>query len=291
MVLAALAAPVSIGPCYHSSMRLIAAAIVVAAVIVVVGLRPRGGGVVGSDGKPLPDVVWTDDEPLCPHCRTDVNWYSSVCYTCSHEYRWVPDEMPCDSCVDAARLRRFAKGLEDRDELRRALAVALDRFDLPEDVIAATVPDLVLYVESMTEGACAFCAGTGRRIAPATVEARAEDGDSLFVYAVETLGDACPVCLGTGRCIACGGDRKVEHGSEEASLEASRLNEELSDFDPGFTRENAERHFKRMKAFFERFAGTGEIADMSSLYTADRDQLEWALMRLETVLDALPEGD
>ena len=268
-------------------MRTIAAAIVVAAVIIVVGLRP--GDTPGS--RSVQDVVWSDEEPYCPHCRTDVNWYASVCYTCSHEFTWVPDAVECGTCIDAVRLRRFAKGLEDRDGLREFLRSGVEAYGLPPDVVAATVPDLVLYVESMKVGACGFCAGTGRRVAPATVEVLVEDGDSLFAYAIEQLADKCPVCLGTGRCIACGGDRTVEHGREDASLGIENLHRLISELDPELNREQAERHFRHTKEFIDRFTGAYELTDLSSLYSSSHDQTDLARIRLETVLEALPEVD
>jgi len=272
-------------------MRTIAAAIVLAAVIVVVGLRWREVGPAGSDGKPLPDVVWTDEEPYCPHCRTDVNWYATVCYTCYHEFRWKPAEVPCRFCVDEELMARFRKAREHGADLRQALASTLDGLGLPADVVAATVPDLMLWVERMKVGACGFCAGTGRRLAPATVLPGREEGDSLFDYAVEVLGDTCPVCLGTGKCLACGGDHSVSHGIEAASLEATRLYGKLENLEPGFRRESDIRWFDLTKEYLQRFAGAWEIEDMGSVYSSSHQQMTWAADRLQSILDILPEAD
>src|SRR5262245_34221759 len=40
------------------------------------------------------DVVWSAGQPLCPHCRSRVEPFSTRCATCREEYDWAvsPDE-------------------------------------------------------------------------------------------------------------------------------------------------------------------------------------------------------
>ncbi len=68
----------------------------------------------------------------------------------------------------------------------------------------------VVYFRSIDEGVCTTCAGVGK-----TMEAGAEV--------------VCPVCRGYRKCVACGGDRIVEIGTETAHarlVQRRRIREE-----------------------------------------------------------------
>ena len=52
------------------------------------------------------DVVWAGDTPDCPHCRSEVPWYSSVCPRCQRAFDWQPYETDCDLCFSAPWRRR-----------------------------------------------------------------------------------------------------------------------------------------------------------------------------------------
>jgi hypothetical protein len=238
----------------------------------------------------LRDVVWEDESPYCPHCRTDVNWYSTTCYTCFSAYRWRPDEKECPYCISKVDIEWMKKTLDDDpDSYRAALESLLRGLALPPDVVAATLPDLILFVKSLEPGACTFCAGTGRWLAPALAQARCDPDDPLFSVAVRKLDGACPVCLGTGRCIVCGGDRVTEEGVEAAKIAVDESLLKLSHLNPERDEASALERFRIVRAVLEEHEGALRIADLSSLYSLSDDQANWALVRRELVSGALSD--
>jgi len=258
----------------------------IAALAVVLGLVAAAG--LYFEKSELPDVVWTDDTPYCPHCRTDVNWYAIVCYTCRRAFDWVPDEVACPLCLAGADTRRLRESMQDApDAFRHALEESLRDLALPPDVVAATIPDFILYMENVKEGDCLFCAGTGRWLAPAMMQTTTEGDDPLLTLAIGEMADRCPVCLGDGKCIGCRGDRKTEQGVEAARRDTDEAIAALGDLDPGRDDESAREYFRIARDLVARHAGTAEIFEASSLYSTGHDQADWAAARIELVRGAL----
>jgi len=265
-------------------MRFLAAIIVVLGLVAVAGLY--------FEERELPDVIWEEDTPYCPHCRTDVNWYATVCYTCRSEFDWKPGELDCGLCVstlDTDWLRECMRSAPDA--FRAALQEGLRDLALPRDVVAATIPDFILYVESLDEGECTFCAGTGRWLAPAMMQTMTAGNDPLLTIAIEELDGKCPVCIGKGKCIGCGGDRKTEQGVEAARLDSDETTLRLADLDPQRDRESIREHFRLVREFVLRHAGTVEVFDVSALYAVGEDQMDWAAARIDLIREALADDD
>jgi hypothetical protein len=142
-----------------------------------------------------PNVVWSDAEPYCPHCRANVAFYSSRCQTCREQYDWTvaPEDEHAISRWSLSSLeanhvhdRIQALGPEEAAE-RVARKLSLD----PEAAQA--------YLETVARGLCGYCGGTGRDLGSEA----------------ETV-PPCPVCFGRRECIACGGDRRERIGDEGA---------------------------------------------------------------------------
>jgi hypothetical protein len=261
-------------------MRWIAAIMLALGVVAAVGFY--------FEERELPDVVWEEDSPYCPHCRTDVNWYATVCYTCRFEFDWKPGEIDCELCfskLDTDWLRECMK--DDPGAYRAALEESFRDLAMPPDVVAATIPDFILYVENIGGGDCAFCAGTGRWLAPAMMHAMTAGDDPLLTIAIEEMDETCPVCLGTGKCIGCGGDRRTLQGVEAARLDSEEANARLADLDPHRDRASGLEFVRLVRKFVERHAGTVEVFDISSLYSIGQDQMDWAAARLDLVRSVL----
>jgi len=133
------------------------------------------------------DVVWEGRTPLCPYCRAELPMHALVCKECNRSLDWLPVKEECAWCLD----RKDADHMNDLfEEIRQSGR------PLPE-----TLAPFGAGYFRMDEGACTYCGGVGR-----VVEAGAD---------VE-----CPVCGGTRHCLACGGDRAVVVGAEEAHRRA-----------------------------------------------------------------------
>jgi len=261
------------------------------AIVAVLGLAAAGAALYYEKHE-LPDVVWEDDSPYCPFCRTDVNWYATVCYTCRREFAWRPHERDCPYCLSRGEVRRIRDRYDaDPDLYRKNLEEKLRELGMPPDVVAATVPDLVLHVKELKPGACLFCAGTGRWLAPALLQTLTEESDPLLNLALSELDGGCPVCLGTGDCIGCDGDRKTEMGSEPARRAMDRAFDALEDIDAGRDDESAREFFEMALRCVRDAIGTMEVSDAHSIYSTDHDQADWASVRFELVQSALPDGE
>lgn len=139
-----------------------------------------------------PNVIWEDGVPHCPHCRSEVAFFSGLCRTCTERYDWK------EASGEASPLSRWslssleARFLRDRvDALGAEVAARRTAAELE-----LTVPAAEAYLESVDRGRCGWCGGTGRDLGSEDEESR------------------CPVCFGTGQCIACGGDRRIRIGDE-----------------------------------------------------------------------------
>ena len=141
-----------------------------------------------------PNVVWDDGVPSCPHCRSEVTFFSVLCKTCGEHYDWKvasPDRSPLShwslTSLEARYLRERVDALGAtvaNQRVARALQIPLTSAEA--------------YLETVDRGRCGWCGGTGR-----DVEQEREDS-------------TCAVCLGSGQCIACGGDRRIRVGDEAA---------------------------------------------------------------------------
>lgn len=141
-----------------------------------------------------PNVVWEEGVPHCPHCRSEVPFYSSLCPTCTERYDWTvaPDEgSPLSrwslSALEARFLRERTDALGQEEAVRRVAGLLRIAREAAKE-----------YLEQVDRGRCGWCGGTGRDLASSKKE------------------DVCPVCFGRGLCIACGGNRRVRVGDENA---------------------------------------------------------------------------
>jgi hypothetical protein len=58
------------------------------------------GVVAGCSEKPA--VLWVQDSPYCPYCRTPVPMKSTACPRCAHDFRWEPTT--CHTCKGTGKL-------------------------------------------------------------------------------------------------------------------------------------------------------------------------------------------
>ena len=147
-------------------------------VVVLVGL-----GILAVDER---NVVWEGRKALCPYCRAEVVYDSTVCPACDRSFDWRSHKEECRWCLD-------------RDDVEHLLGLYRELTatgPLPES-LAAWGP----YFEAIEAGKCTCCGGTGRVM---------EGGKDV----------PCPVCRGDTRCIACGGTRSVVIGDEAAHRHA-----------------------------------------------------------------------
>jgi hypothetical protein len=148
-----------------------------------------------------PNAVWADGVPHCPHCRHDVPFYAHRCQTCREEFDWVAtpeeDSPVCESCL-----------LEAEAEIVKSRAAALGA-DAPKRVAEAlevSPQAAVDWLQTIKPGACGWCGGTGRDLAPSTASG----------------AGACPCCFAEKDCVACAGDRRVHVGVEAADRDVRR---------------------------------------------------------------------
>jgi hypothetical protein len=141
-----------------------------------------------------PNVVWDEGVPQCPHCRSEVAFFSGLCKTCGEPYDWTIARAETSPLSRWSLSSLEARYLRERvDALGPTLAVA--RVAAALEVPRASAE---AYLESVDRGRCGWCGGTGRDLK--------EEGE----------GSICPVCFGSGQCIACGGDRRIQVGDEVA---------------------------------------------------------------------------
>jgi len=141
-----------------------------------------------------PNVVWDDGVPHCPHCRSEVAFYSGICKTCAEPYDWKvspAEKSPLSRWSLTSLEARFLR--ERVDALGETVANQRVAHALSIPLVSAQA-----YLESVDRGRCGWCGGTGLDVA--------QDRES----------STCPVCLGTTHCISCGGDRRVLVGDEAA---------------------------------------------------------------------------
>jgi uncharacterized small protein (DUF1192 family) len=197
---------------------------------------------LGISGLALdrPDVVWDAAGPHCPFCRSAVELYSSRCTACRGDFDWTvqPEEaspIATDSLsmLAAVDLRERIGQIGEEDAARRVASAV----GLGEQAAA-------LYLATVGRGDCGWCGGT-RRDLTAPVPEDAPD---------------CPLCFGSGRSIACGGNRRVEHGNWAAQRALEVYEAELEDMrDAGLPAEVQRREARRLAArFLGRFAGTAQ---------------------------------
>ena len=124
-------------------------------------------------------------------------------------------------------------------------------------------------------------------LAPAMTQTMTAGNDPLLTIAIEELDGKCPVCIGNGKCIGCGGDRKTEQGVEAARLDSDETTLRLADLDPQRDRDSSREHFRLVRDFVLRHAGTVEVFDMSALYAVGEDQMDWAAARIDLIREAL----
>jgi hypothetical protein len=184
----------------------------------------------------LPNAVWAEERPHCPHCRGDVAYYARRCPACREPFDWVAspdDDSPwCVACgtkaeVDAMIARAKALGEP------AAVARLSKGLSLSEGAARA-------WWKALEPGRCGWCGGTGKDLA---------EGAS---------GD-CPVCFGAQTCIGCDGDLRTHLGDERAGRDRERLKRDL-----GPLRGDAywKEFRERSRAFLGRNAGTLEATQI-----------------------------
>jgi hypothetical protein len=235
------------------------------------------------------NVVWVKGTPQCPHCRTDVHLYASVCAGCGRAFDWETYETECTECLselDAAYYQRRLRGHEKRLEELLAESIAP----------ASAIRDLASYAKGLRSGSCMFCGGSGRWVASGFLQASAGNGgnapdDRMIRLMKESLEKSCPICFGTGRCVLCGGDHLVDHAREASDRGLQDLFSLHDGIDPHRDPESAEVLFEAIRTFVSRHGGRTEIGSVPAFYHGGALHLEWAELRRDfmiTVLDKLP---
>ena len=222
------------------------------------------------------NVVWTDGVAHCPHCRSVVNDYSNVCATCNQAFDWETREEPCPACpseLDAAWLRKRVSGREAE------IAAVLQQEGLSD----AAVKDLMRYLADLESGDCAFCAGTGKWLAPGVGESGVSNGDRnpLTAFLRERLGEECPVCLGSGTCVLCDGNHRVVHARESAALELAQTQKRLELIDPLRDPESTAAAWDLLRGFVSRNVGRHEVGLVTAFDEPGKSYVDRAIRRLE----------
>ena len=217
-----------------------------------------------------PNVVWDDGVPQCPHCRSEVAFFSVLCKTCKEPYDWKeasPEASPLSrwslSALEARLLR------ERVDALGPTLANQRVAHALQIPLVSAEA-----FLETVDRGRCGWCGGTGRDLAQ------------------EREGSTCPVCFGTGQCIACGGDRRIRVGDEAAHLAYLVYHAGVEDVEAAVTVPHAVRlkEVERLTQEIVRLhAGTLDITRVLfwPAWPEQRTAVDVARERLDLVLQAL----
>ncbi len=227
------------------------------------------------------DVVWEGGKPLCPHCRSEVRPYSGVCATCGRAFDWQSYDEPCSACLSEIDADYYRKKLEKHEE---AFHRALVARGVPEEAL----PDFDAWMKRYRSGACGFCGGTGRWLAPGLEGPPSEWKGAREKYALlrKTLEGDCPVCLGTGRCILCDGDHRTTYMRESAHVAFAELGRDLRQLQPDRDRRSAAAWMRLVHRFLRREAGRAEVASLPAA-TGHGHQLDWASARLALVRRAL----
>jgi hypothetical protein len=233
------------------------------------------------------NVVWESGKAHCPHCRSVVNDYASVCNTCNRAFDWDTWELDCVACLsklDAAY--HLATHQADPDAAARRVMRSVG---FKEDVF----PDVEEYLDEIESGACGFCAGTGRWLLAdfgGKPEAWGDDNPRLVILKKEINGK-CPVCLGTGRCILCDGDHRVENGREASDMAFAEFVRQDSGLSPDRDEKSMQAWIRAVKRFLSRYMGQTEVSHMPALYRKGASQISWAEERLKTITNALHASD
>lgn len=219
-----------------------------------------------------PNVVWQEGKPFCPHCRSDVNAFSTRCPTCTEQYDWTVAQEE-DSPLSPWSLSALeAKALVDRI-LELGDEVAASRVAKATGLSEASS---LAYLQAVGRGRCGYCGGTGNDLA------READEDQR----------PCRVCLGRGGCIACGGDRRMRIGDETAARAYQVYREAVNDLPLSLPAPTRRKELRDLgEQFLRRHPGTVEatrILDWSSQeYPVSDPVVGAARARLDAVLEAV----
>jgi len=232
------------------------------------------------------NVIWVGDDPVCPHCRHEVAEFASVCTSCQRAFDWKSHEVPCDACLSSRDARFY---LHKYEANTKAYEAALLNAGIEEEEL----PGFVEYAESLKEGRCGYCGGSGEWLAPGHQEKTTGAGGITELYPMmrEYLHGKCPVCFGTGRCLVCDGDRTVELGRESAKRDLRKVGKMGGLIDPLRDERSAEARFQLLETYVRNHRGRGEIRNVHSFDQVSARHLDRALVRLkfiEEILSALP---
>lgn len=232
------------------------------------------------------NVIWVGGEPECPHCRHEVTEFASVCSTCRRAFDWKSNEVPCNACMNSRDARYYLHQYEASAE---AYEAALLNAGIEQEELAG----LVEYAESLREGRCGFCGGSGEWLAPGHQEKTTGDGGVAELYPMmrDTMNGKCPVCFGTGRCLLCDGDRMVEIGRESAKRDLRSVEKMEQQINPLRDERSAEAGFQLIDTYVRNHRGRGEIMKIQSFDQVPDPHLQRALDRLKFIqetLSALP---
>lgn len=217
-----------------------------------------------------PNVVWDDGVPHCPHCRSEVAFYSRLCPTCNEPYDWKVASGEGSPLSHWSLTSLEARYLRERvDALGATLANQRVAHTLQIPLESAQV-----YLESVDRGRCGWCGGTGRDVG------------------LEGEDTVCPVCFGTAQCIACGGDRRILIGDEAAHVAYEAYRQAVDDVEAarGVAHEVRLREVERLtREFIRLYAGTAEATQV--LFWPDwptyRTAVDASRERLDRVLETL----
>ncbi len=232
------------------------------------------------------NVVWVGDEPLCPHCRHEVTEFASVCTSCQRAFDWKINEVPCDACLSSRDARFYLHKVQANAE---AFEAALQQAGIEKEQL----PGFLEYAESLKEGRCGYCGGSGEWLAPGYQERTTGDGGITELYPLmrDYMNGKCPVCFGTGRCVLCDGDRMVEIGRESAKRDLLRVSKMGARIDPLRDERSAGAKFQLLDAYVRNHRGRGEVRKVASFDQISERHIERALARrrfIEEIILTLP---
>jgi len=205
------------------------------------------------------DVVWESGVAKCPHCRSGVNDFSSVCADCGRAFDWKAHDVACDWCLSTLDATYYAGLLEENEEAWEEKLVSLNLTEERQDA-------LLSYVKGLRPGKCTFCGGTGKWLDIGVDTAVANGGRPPRTVQLEGFLDGdCPVCFGHGRCVACDGDHLTSVAREAATRGLATLGRRLARIDPRRDEASAEVAFDKVALFVKHHAGTQEITGLWAL--------------------------
>lgn len=231
------------------------------------------------------DVVWEGCTPHCPHCRDEVSRFAEVCSHCQRAFDWQAYERECDACFS----------LRDVEFIRKTYSPKSEQF-IADLVKKGAEPDVVaefeLYVKELKPGACAYCGGTKKWIAPGFQDGTVDSKSPMTRLLFRFTSGMCPVCFGDGMCPQCEGERRVRCGREDSSRALDQLLARLSLLNTPHDPACAQERFRELQSYVRKHEGKEEVSLLPAHDIPDAPLLGRAIQRkrfLRFILNGLNE--